>query len=189
MKYFIKYSALAFVILVSGVLIFLVMLDINHYKPVILKTVSDLTGRELQIAGDLKLTPSLTPVISAQGISLANTPWSSSGNSLLSVGSVEARVSLLPLLTGNIEIKQFILLDTRISLETDPEGAGNWVISAQSNEPVSGTPAEPGSAQMPESVEISEVIIRNAQITYIDGIVGTTTRFAINERIRAACPS
>jgi len=181
MKLFIKYSVLAIIVLVSGVLIFLVTLDINQYKPVLVKTVSEMTGRELQIAGDLNLTPSLTPVISAQGISLANTSWSSSGNSLLSVGSVEAKVALLPLLSGKVEIKQFILLDTQISLETDAAGTGNWLMGAETDEPVSEAAPEADRGQMPESVEISDVIIRNARITYIDGIIGTTTRFAINE--------
>lgn len=180
MKIIFKYSVLALIVVVLGILVFLVTLDINRYKPVLLRTVTEMTGRELQIAGDLKLAPSLIPVISAQGIHLANTPWSSSGNSLLSVGSIEARVSLLPLLKGKIEIKQFVLVDTQISLETDANGTGNWVIGAETNEPDPGS-IDQDTGHMPDSLEIGEVIIRNAQITYIDGIVGTSTRFAINE--------
>ena len=183
MKLFIKYSVLALIVLISGVLIFLLTLDINQYKPVLVQTVSEMTGRELQIEGDLKLTPSLSPAISAEGITLANAPWSSSGALLLTVGRVEAKVSLLPLLSGAIHINRFILHDTKISLETDAEGTGNWIMGTDTGDTatvVAADDAGQGTTTLPP-VSIGEVDIRNARITYIDGIAGTTTQFAINE--------
>src|SRR5690349_13960622 len=104
-----KYSILGMILIVTGIFVYLFTLDINQYKPMLISTVSTMTGRELRIDGELKLTPSLTPTISVQGITLANSPWSSSAMQLLTVGRVEAKAALLPLLSKRIQIEQFIL--------------------------------------------------------------------------------
>lgn len=181
MRLFIRISILAFVSLVIGVIVFIWTLDINQYKPALVQAVTKLTGRELQIEGDLKLLPSLSPVITVQGVSFSNAPWSSSGVNMLTIGRVEATVSLLPFLSGIIDIKKFIMHDTMISLETNAEGTGNWIMGTDSNDTTGVVAADSRQNDTLPPVSVGEIDIQNARITYIDGVVGTTTQFDINQ--------
>ncbi len=181
MRLFIKFSVLASISLVLGIVVFIWTLDINQYKPVLIQAVNKLTGRELYIEGDLKLIPSFSPVITAQGVSFSNAPWSSSGVNMLTVGHIEAKASLLPLFSGLIHINQFILHDTRISLETNSDGIGNWVLDTDTDDIATVSSNSNAAATQLPPITIDAINISNADIQYINGVTGTVNRLAINE--------
>lgn len=110
---------------VIGLVVFVATLDVNQYKPTLIDKVSEHTGRDFNIEGELEVIPSLSPTIAMTGISLGNAPWGTNNN-LLDVGRIEAKVSLIPLLSGNIQVNNFILHDTSVFLEKNVEGQGNW---------------------------------------------------------------
>jgi AsmA family protein len=95
------------------------------------------------------------------GISLGNAPWGTNNN-LLDVGRIEAKVSLIPLLSGNIQVNNFILHDTSVFLEKNVEGQGNWEFEAtQTTEETQDS----GDSSLPQ-ISIENVEIQNALVSY-----------------------
>jgi len=179
MKLFLKISAITIFLIVIGVVIFIYTLDINKYKPVLEQTVSNQTGREFTIHGDIGISPSLIPVITLNGLNLANAPWAST-DSMLNAERVEARLSLLPLLSGTVHINNFILHNTRINLEKNPDGIWNWELDVLTSDAGAPPPLSEQSAPLPP-IFIDEIDIRNAYISYIDQQTDTSTAFNITE--------
>ncbi|CCQ74564.1 AsmA family protein [Magnetospira sp. QH-2] len=156
--------------LIAGVVI-LKSMDFNQYKGVIAEQAKAATGRDLVIAGDIEIGISLTPSLMVEGVSLSNADWGSR-KEMVTLALVEAQVSLLPLLSGTVDVQRFILKDVDALLETDKEGNGNW----------SFTPAEPAEEKTEEASDgpaalpvIREVVLENVKVTYKDGMSGETT--------------
>ncbi len=165
-------------ITVIGLVIFLLTLDVNQYKPAIIAKVSEQTGREFNIRGDLEVVPSLSPAIAVLGITLGNAPWGDS-DSMVEIGRIEARVSIIPLLSGEIKINDFILHDTRIALEKEAERGGNWVLTADETDTNTTSTPDQGSALPPISVENIE--IRDVLLSYRDHETDSVIEFRLDE--------
>ena len=76
------------------------------------------TGRELVIAGPIRLAWSLTPAIEARDVSLLNPPGMSRA-ATAHVDRVEAEVALLPLLERRVEVRRIVLAGADVLLERD----------------------------------------------------------------------
>src|SRR6185503_10206522 len=74
------------------VLIFVIWFDWNMVKPYVERQVTEKTGREFLIRGNLDVDLSLNPLISADGISLANADWGTE-QPMLSVDRLAFRIS------------------------------------------------------------------------------------------------
>jgi uncharacterized protein involved in outer membrane biogenesis len=105
--------------------LFLRTRDFNRYKDVIANALKDATGRELSLEGDVDLKISFWPALVVTNVALANTPWGSQPE-MIRIHRIEARVSLLRLLMGNVDLKQMAILGVDMVLETDAAGLGNW---------------------------------------------------------------
>ncbi len=158
-----------------------VSLDVNQYKPEIVKLIKDKTGREFSINGELHLAPSLLPTIAVSDVTFGNAQWGSEPD-MLSVRRFEAEVSLLPLLRKNIQVNRLILLEPNILLETDKQGQGNWIFAEPGKvadlEEATDTDNSPSGTP---GLNINEVVIENANLTYVDGQKGKTTKLHIEE--------
>lgn len=137
----------------------LVSLDFNQYKPDVVARVEALTGRKLSIEGDLELSISLTPRIEVSGVALANASWGS-GGSMVTIGQLAAQLELLPLLSGDIRIKQLIARQAEIVLERNAEGVANWHFGG--SEPESTEP--PGGTVLPV---VNNLLIEDARLRYL----------------------
>lgn len=112
------------VLVVVAAVVFLLTLDFSAYKGEITKLVRDATGRELVIEGDLDISLGLTPAITVKGVRFANAPWGSRPD-MVRIDEFRAAVELLPILFGDIVVKQIVLSGADILLETGPDGTGN----------------------------------------------------------------
>jgi AsmA protein len=125
LKFFLV-SALSLAILVAVIIggIFL-FVDPNEYKGEIATAVQEATGRQLTIAGDIKL--SIYPWL---GLSLGATQLSNAkgfGDSpFASVETVEIKVKLLPLFQQRLEMQKIRLHGLRANLAKNKEGRNNW---------------------------------------------------------------
>jgi AsmA family protein len=117
--------------------------DFNTLKSQISQKVQAATGRKLILRGDIKLKIGLTPSLVVEGVSFQNAPWSSQPE-MVTAKRFEVKVAILPLLSGNIEIKRFILVEPQILLETDAAGKSNLTF-----EPTK----EPGAAEKPQKAQ------------------------------------
>ncbi|MCI0401591.1 MAG: AsmA family protein [Gammaproteobacteria bacterium] len=162
-------------VLVIAVLIGASFVDVNQYKGFIAEKISAATGRDMSISGDLELAISLAPAVVANGVTFANAPWGSKPE-MVTVKRVEAKAALLPLVFGKIEVKRFVLIESDILLETNAEGRGNWEFGkAKAKEE---EPKKASDSELP-ALDITEIRIENARITYRDGKTKQTTQVGI----------
>lgn len=158
---------LAVAVVVAGVAV-LSSLDFNQYKGVLAEEVKKATGRDLKIAGDLKLEISLVPSLYVDGVSVSNASWGSRPE-MLTLKRLEAEVALLPLLSSKVDVKRLILNGMDLLLETDKKGAGNWQVGG----PAAGKEAGAGGGVLPV---VRDVRMRDLMVTYKDGATGEQTK-------------
>ena len=116
--------------LVAAAAVFLYTVDYNRYKGLIADAVTDATGRQLAIKGDLTIAISLLPELVVTDVTLANAPWASQPQ-MAHIGQLRVRLKLLPLLVRDVDITRIKLIDTDLLLETDASGQANWQFSSR----------------------------------------------------------
>ena len=126
--------AALFAVLVA--LLFLV--DADLYRTQIEQHVSTAFGREVVLEGPLSLEPSFTPRFTVNGLKIANPVWASRPF-LAAVDKFDIRVSLLPLLRGDLQIVSLEFHGVDLLLEKAPGGANNFTFG-ESSDPT-GIPA------------------------------------------------
>ena len=117
--------AVLFLALIAAALVFVYTADYNRYKRFISDAVTDATGRQLVIKGDLTIAISLQPEIVVTDLALANASWGSQPE-MAHVGQLRIRFELLPLLRGDVNVTRLKLVDTEVLLETNAAGQANW---------------------------------------------------------------
>ncbi len=175
--------------LVLGILLLLVVaagsvaylvatIDPNDYKPQIAEQVKKLTGRDLDIAGDIEW--SIFPWL---GLDLGRTTLSNppgfSSPVFAGVDQVQVHVALKPLLKKRVETKKIQLKGVTINLEKLASGKDNWSDLAKSSESQPAQPVqEPASAGgMPDlEIRIAGVEVSDAKLHYTDQQAGTSIR-------------
>jgi len=171
----IKIGVGVFIVAVIGIVAVISTFDVNQYKGEIIEAAENATGRKLQIGGDLQFALSFVPTVVIEDVKFSNASWGSKPD-MLTLDKFEVQVSLLALLSGNIQINRVILLEPEILLETNKKGLGNWVFAANKTEEV-----DSDSDSSTPSVVVNEVHLENANIVYKDGVTGQETTLVIEK--------
>ena len=100
--------------------------DLNKYKSEISTLAEEQLGRKLAINGEAKLGISFTPTLIIEDVELANAEGASQPQ-MVTVGSLEVKLALLPLLKRQVVIDNVILQNPVINLEVAADGTSNWV--------------------------------------------------------------
>jgi uncharacterized protein involved in outer membrane biogenesis len=150
-------------------------IDFNQYRPQLAAQAKALTGRDLNLAGDLDVALSLVPTVVVNDVSFANAEWGSRPE-MVKVERLEFEMALLPLLSGEIQVKRVVLNGADILLETNAAGTPNWTFaSASEAEPTA--PAEGGGGvKLPT---VNSIAIEDARLTYRDGTTGESQTVAL----------
>ena len=127
-------GAIALVVLVAWLLF-----DWNWLKPPLERAVSNATGREFRIDGDLDVDLGRTITVSADRLRLANAPWSKEPR-MGSAERVEIDIAPWPLLALRLRMKELRATRADLWLEAAPNGGGNWVFD-------DGRPDAPDTAE------------------------------------------
>jgi uncharacterized protein involved in outer membrane biogenesis len=149
-KRILSISSILFVLLVT---IFIIWFDWNMIKPYVERQVTEKTGREFVIR-DLDVRLSLNPLISAEGISLANAEWGTE-QPMLGVDKVAFRISLWDLLLGDVVLPEVSVAGSKIILEKSADGKRNWDLKKEEEE----------EAELPK---IGRLTLEEGQVTYRD---------------------
>ncbi len=159
--------ALAFTVLMAT--------DFNDYRDLVQQRMKAATGRDLVIAGNIDASFSLSPRLTAQQVSFRNAAWSDLPQ-MASLNEIEAEIALLPLLSGEIRIKEVVLRGGQVVVETNKDGVGNWVLDLAPQ----AAPAPANSATTASGLpKIDRMTIEDVTLLYRDGETGAQHTLAI----------
>jgi AsmA protein len=135
------------------VLALFVAFGLNLLRGPLERGVTEATGRELRMEGDLRAVWSwVHPRFRATKVSFANPDWAAE-DLMFSADAVEASVSLLPLLRGRVVLPDLHLEGAKLNLEPDAEGRRTWVL-----DPDAGNREEPRGEKVKASGRAGHVL-------------------------------
>jgi AsmA protein len=158
-------------IIAAVALVFL--FDPNDYKGVAASYVEERTGRTLTVDEELSLDFFPWLALQAGGITVGNAPGFGD-DPFARIASVSARVKLLPLLGGNVEVGRIDIDGIELNLARDAQLRGNWedLASLGGDAPAGGPSAavpgddtESATAQL-EDLDIEGIRIENGTINW-----------------------
>lgn len=151
------------------------VIDPNIFKPQIIASAKEATGRDLVIDGPLKLSILPVPSVSAEGVRFANAPGGKTPQ-MVELKSVRAGVAVLPLLSRRIEISELRLIEPKITVEVGPDGRANYDFKRGDGAAPQPPASAPGNTTTTASdgskfsVAIHRVVIERGTLTYSDAV-------------------
>ncbi len=125
--------------------------------------VSDSTGRSLAIKGDSVIDWSFRPEVTLNQVTYENPPWSKHPY-MLSIDTLQVKISLGELLTGNVVFPKIIVDGAELYLERKNGEKPNWELSS-SDELAVKTAAPDNRFEFPV---IEYIDINNGKLHYLD---------------------
>ena len=146
--------------------------DYNSLKPLITNAAKEFTGRELTMAGDVDLKFGLPPTLEVNDVAFQNASWGSQPQ-MARIKYLLIKVSVLPLLRGNLTVNRLIMLQPKFILEVNKSGQTNLDFAAPkgaTSQKSEDPPKDNGTTQF----ELKEVEIKDGEIAYKNHRTGKT---------------
>lgn len=200
-KWIVIVFAILVVIIITAVLVAPMVINLEKYKPRIEAEAAKALGRPVTLGG--KIEPSVFPWVGValSDIHLGNPPGFTEKD-FVSVGLFEVRIKLLPLLSGEYQVRRFVVKEPQIVMEkrkdgrTNLEGLGGTGASPPAAKPEKA-PADKSKTEQSLGIKtlvVNEFAITNGRLLYIDGTDGsrheikdlnlTLTDVSLNKPIR-----
>ena len=128
-------------------------------------SVKEATGRDLKIAGPVRLSIFPSIGVYAEDVSLSNAAWASEPD-MVFLKRIEMGIHVLPLLQKRIEIGRIELSGLDAHLQSNTGGQSNWVLAAPLAQ---GTASTSSSSDSDSFISIENVIVTDAHISYQEG--------------------
>jgi hypothetical protein len=145
--------------------------DFNNLKPRIEKAALEATGRQLVLGGDINLDIGLSPSLVVEDIRFANAEWGSRNN-MATVERFEVQVALIPLISGDIEIKRLVAVRPDILVEKGSNGQSNLAMKpAKETRPEKPAQPEEAGGGLPV-LTVYDLRVQDANLTYRDQQTG-----------------
>ncbi len=154
------------IVALGGVSVYISTIDWNQHKDKIAEQFNDITGKKVVFAGPVsfKLLPS--PKLTATDIKVFNQNQTVKDKPLATIKSLEANLSLRPLLSGDFEVVMMSLIEPEMWFNVEADGKLNWQ-----------TPLTETQKQSLEDIKISldSVLIEKAKVNFTDTKHGIDT--------------
>jgi AsmA protein len=162
MKTFLKVFAGVVVLLVIAVAGFVYTFDANNYKEEIAKLAESVTGRPINIAGDMDISIYPWIGIKINDVTIENTSGFSN-KTFATIGQFDVRIKIMPLLQKRLDIDKLVLHQLALELEINTAGENNWSdfsgVSDNNNvEPESGL----------AGLTIGGIDVADSRLTWVD---------------------
>ena len=164
-------GGVAAAVLIVGIAIFAATFDINDYKGEIARAVKAGTGRTLTFTGDIGLMFFPRLGVSVDGAELSNAPGFGD-EPMARVKAASASFKLMPLLSGDVRIRNLELDGLVLNLARDEQGAANWDDLTGDKAGASQETGETGDSDI--SLQVDGVTVRNASVNWDDRKAGST---------------
>ena len=184
-KLFLILGALV-VLMVAAVIAAPFLIPTETIKSQLAAQVESATGRKLTVDGDLDL--SLIPNVAVQmsDVHFANAPGSDVSD-MVSLDELKVVLQVMPLLSGAVEVSEFVLIEPNIHLEVDAEGNPNWEMQGAGggDAEAAETTSEEADGSLPISeLKLGDIRLENGRLTFVDHAAGTQEKIeAINVKI------
>jgi uncharacterized protein involved in outer membrane biogenesis len=173
LKIFLTGIVLVLVAVVAIAFTVLRSMDFNDYRDLVQQRMKAATGRDLVIARNIEASFSLSPRLTARQVTFRNAPWSDLPQ-MASLDEIEAEIALLPLLTGEIRIKEVVLRGGQVVVETNKDGVGNWVLDLAPQ-----TATETATTTASGLPRIDRMTIEDVTLLYRNGQTGAKHTLAV----------
>jgi len=158
------------------------LIDWNAYKGIIAERVSQATGRQVELRGDVGFTLLPSPALTVRDARLANAAGAAEPD-MVRLKKLDARVALGPLLGGRVQVESIALVEPTFVVEVLKDGRINWDLSTAGPRGGDGLGAAEG---LVSAVSFDQVLIDNGTIIYRDDRNGRTETVAgLSARIAA----
>ncbi len=147
---------------IAALIIWVFTADLGILKPQVERLLSERTGREFRINGELDVLVGLNTVVVARDVSLSDAAWADSRN-MLEVAHFEVHVDLWTVLSGPITVRLIDIDDASIQLSRSATNEPNWAFSGSS--PRRDDDAAPAGEP---AVLFEQLDIDRVQLTYED---------------------
>lgn len=145
------------------------MFDGEALRSRAIEAVRRATGRELTIAGPVRLGWSLTPTVTAEGVSLANPPGMSRP-AMATLDRLDVQVALWPLLQRRVEVRGLTLIGPDVLLERDAAGQPNWVFTRPAAPSAETVPTVPGAPAARLQFSADGIQVRDGRLGWLSGV-------------------
>jgi AsmA protein len=179
------------VLIIGAAVIAPFFIPLDTIKEQITTRAEDATGRKLTIAGDFDLSILPKVRVKAGDVTFANAAGAKQAN-MVELAQLEVGLSLFPLISGQVEVSSFVLVDPVINLEVDANGTPNWQFEEKESSDSDDDEAESSSDDDGDGaggdglreVSLGDVRLVNGTVRYSDAQAGTTQEIkAINATI------
>lgn len=159
------------VFLIAGVSYLSSLISPAKLTQMLILEVREATGRELTIAGPVRLGFFPRIAVSAEQVSLSNASWAKKP-AIASLDTVALEISLMPLLSRRIEVSSIQLSGLMLHLETNRAGEGNWLMGepAPSNTNTNSSSPAPNAPQANTPKAASEATATDRNVVSIENL-------------------
>jgi AsmA protein len=170
------------VLLVAAAVIVPFAVSVEVYGARVAALVKEATGRELKVAGPIRLSVLPVLALEANDVSFANMAGTQTPD-MVKLKRLRLQVQLWPLLHRRIVVNRLVLVRPVIAFEVDKAGHPNWVFgpaAAPSTAPAAST-AEPtavGGGFDISGLALRKVQLYDGKISYLDQRTGRAERLA-----------
>ncbi|MGE0735059.1 MAG: AsmA family protein [Alphaproteobacteria bacterium] len=173
------------VLLIGAAFVVVSTLDLNAYRGEIADRVQQATGRKFELRGKIDATfLSASPSVIVRDVGLSNATWGTRAD-MAKFERLEMEVELWPLISGVLKINKLVLVGADVFLETNAQGAKNWVFVPAVPRPLTtNTPPMPtadpsrNSGLQPQIVELR---VEKSTFTYHDAVTKSTQSIGLKE--------
>jgi AsmA protein len=156
--------AVVVVLLIAAVIAIPLLIPVETFKQQFVQQVRSATGRELTIGGPIKISLFPRLELEVSDVAFANPPGAVA-KEMAKLGRLQLRLMVMPLLSGEMAVDSFVLVDPVIRLEVDKQGRPNWVFG----EPAAPA-AKPGEPAVGRDLGLRE--LRLGDIRLVNGTLG-----------------
>ena len=152
-------------------------IPVDTIRDQIVAQTEKVTGRALRIDGPVKLSLLPSIAVEVNKVAFANAPGAASPD-MVSLSRMQVRLKLLPLLSGEIAVDQFVLIEPVINLEIAQNGRPNWQFGAAATPRSAASVASAASDDSagddlaPSQIRLGDVRLENGKLTYRDAKAG-----------------
>lgn len=182
--------AVLVVLLVAAVVAVPFLVPKDEIKARITQGVQEATGRKLTIAGELNVSVLPNLELVAEDIAFENAAGAADPN-MAALKELRLKLQLLPLISGNVQVDEFVIVDPVINLEIDENGKPNWAFTDAA--PESDAPAATGGSESAgggggsaiNQISLGNIQLVNGNLKFTDAASGATQEVsAINLAVK-----